>query len=231
MPENQLTEKFLKTKPSMQQRMPDPGGLSEESLFEDKEVVGPELTQTPGKALPRNKYLIAAALDPDPDQRMRWERKMVIRDIRKRGRMTRKQLLKQQERELLSKSHDFRTSTKKLMHLARQIAGKTVDEAIVQMRFSVKKTAKDVKYHLEHARNEAIVRRGMGLGKINGTTGPPVEIQTKEGKRLKIEDRTRLYIDQAWVGKGLHGKSSDFRARGSVYVMKNRTTSMIDNHT
>ncbi|KAL8864738.1 MAG: hypothetical protein Q9174_007241 [Haloplaca sp. 1 TL-2023] len=52
------------------------------------------------------------------------------------------------------------------MPLARQIAGKPIDEAIIQMRFSKKKAARDVKKHLEYARDEAIVKRGMGLGMV-----------------------------------------------------------------
>lgn len=124
---------------------------------------------------------------------------------------------------LLSKSHDFKTSTKKLVPLARQITGKTVEEAIIQMRFSVKKAAKEVKEHLEHAKNEAIVRRGMGLGKEKDYVTR--KIRTKDRKVLKVNDPTRLYIDQAWVGKGLWGKSLDSRARGKVYILKNPTTS------
>lgn len=219
-----LTEEFLKKKPSMQQKMPEFGSLSQSSIFEDEEIVGDEKTK---KKVTRDKKNMALAIDPDPENRRRWERKMVIRDIKKRGRLSRKQELKQKERELLSKSHYFQTSTKKLMFLARQIAGKPVDEAILQMRFSVKKAAKDVKHHLEHARNEAIVRKGMGLGKLNGTTGPAVQIQTKDGKRLKIEDRTRLYVDQAWVGKGDFGRTMEYRARHTRNILKNPTACKI----
>lgn len=150
---------------------------------------------------------------------------MVIRDIHKRGRLTKTQLLKKQERVQLSKSHDFKTSVKKLSPLARQIVGKTVEDAIIQMRFSVKKAAKDVKEHLQHAKNEAIVRRGMGLGKAKGEDFTPVQIATKVKKSVRIDDPTRLYVDQAWVGKGLYGKSLDSRARGRVYLLKNPTTS------
>lgn len=171
---------------------------------------------------------MAAALDPDPESRKRWERKMVIREIHKRGRLTRKQLLKKQEREVLSKSHNFKTSVKKLVPLAKQITGKTVDEAIIQMRFSKKKAAKDVKEHLEHARNEAIVKRGMGLGAVKGKKGEkfhPIRIQTKDGKRVKVEDPTTIYVEQAWVGRGDHTFSPDYRARGQINMMKNPTTS------
>lgn len=149
---------------------------------------------------------------------------MVIRDIHKRGRLTKTQKLKREERVLLSRSHDFRTSVKKLVPLAKQIAGKTVEEAIVQMRFSKKKVAKDVKEHLEHARNEAIVKRGMGLGLDGKAPFVPKQIMTKDGKRVNVEDPTTLYVDQAWCGKGLFGKTPDHRARGQIYLMKNRTT-------
>ena len=67
---------------------------------------------------------------------------------------------------MLSKSHWFKTLVKKLGSLARQIAGKNIDDAILQMRFSKKKAAIDIKAHLEQAKNEAIVAWGMGLGKI-----------------------------------------------------------------
>lgn len=77
---------------------------------------------------------------------------------------TKEQILARTERESLSKSPLIKTSMKKLMPLARQIAGKPIEEAIVQMRFSKKKAAMDVRKHLEFARDEAIVRRGMGLG-------------------------------------------------------------------
>jgi len=174
---------------------------------------------------PRNPHAMSAALDPDPRGRRRWERKMVIREIQKRGRLSKAQLLKRQERVLMSRSHDFETSVKKLVPLAKQIAGKTVEEAIVQMRFSKKKVAKDVKEHLEHAKNEAIVRRGMGLGS-NDKEFTPTQIITKDGKRVKVADPTTLYVDQAWCGKGLFGTTMDHRARGQIYVMKNRTTSL-----
>ncbi|KAM3076656.1 39S ribosomal protein L22, mitochondrial [Clarireedia jacksonii] len=168
---------------------------------------------------------MAATLDPQPRNRMEWQRRKVIQEVKKRGRLSKTQALKRQERMLLSKSHDFKTSVKKLVPLAKQIAGKTVDDAIIQMRFSRKKVAKDVKEHLEHAKNEAIAMRGMGLGIGEGKTFTPKFIMTKDGKRVKVEDPTTLYVDEAWCGKGLYGKTLDYRARGKVNVMKNRTTS------
>lgn len=175
--------------------------------------------------LPRNPETMAAALDPAPAARKRWERKMVIKEVQKRGRLTKAQLLKTQERRLLSKSHDFKTSVKKLNPLARQIAGKTVEEAIVQMRFSQKKAAKDVLEHLEHAKNEAIVKRGMGLGGDGKKLDHPLKLQTKDGRRIQVQNPTTIYVDQAWVGRGLYGTTPDHRARGQIHIMKNPTTS------
>ena len=151
---------------------------------------------------------------------------MVIRSIRHRGRLSKAQQLKKTERELLAKSHFFKTSVKKLGPLARQIAGKPIDDALVQMRFSKKKAAKDVKEHLEHARNEAIVKRGMALGAVDGVSSPPVAIETKQGKKRLVRDRSELYIDQAWVGRGPYGKGLDHRARGRINTLRLPYTSV-----
>jgi len=230
VPKNPLTEEYLRRKPKTAAGMRR-GSLAKSSIFEDEKIAGPkpaEKTATPAESLARNPKIMAAALDPDPVSRLRWERKMVIRDIRKRGRLTRAQLLKKQERELLSKSHDFKTSVKKLVPLAKQITGKTIEEAITQMRFSGKKAAIEVRQHLEHARNEAIVKRGMGLGLGERKSFTPVQIRTKDGKRVKVQDPTTIYVDQAWCGRGLYGRTPDYRARGRLFIMKNRTTSKFD---
>ncbi|KAI9730628.1 MAG: 54S ribosomal protein L22, mitochondrial [Claussenomyces sp. TS43310] len=228
-PVNPLTEEFLKRKPK-NNILPARGSLASSSIFEDEQLAGPkpDAEKPIGKdaklPLVRNPALMAAVLDPDPDTRKRWERKMVIREIHKRGRLTRTQLIKRQERESVSKSHNFRTSVKKLQLLARQIAGKTLEDAITQMRFSKKKAAKEVKAHLEHARNEAIVRKGMGLSGEKARLPASQIIRTKDGKRIKATDPTAIYVDQAWVGKGDYGKTPDHRARGQINIMKNPTT-------
>jgi len=182
-------------------------------------------------------------LDPDPNSRERWERKKVIQMIRKGGRLSKQQLIKRTEREHLVRSHNFKTSVKKLGMLARQIAGKTIDDAITQMRFSKKKVAQDVLKQLEYARDEAVVMRGMGLGGMNHSgaaisdTAPimpgapevaagPVQIQLKDGKRHTVNDASRIYIDQAWVGRGPFGQLPDYRARGQVNIMRTPWTSM-----
>ncbi|EEH50371.1 uncharacterized protein PADG_06450 [Paracoccidioides brasiliensis Pb18] len=196
---------------------------------------------------------LSRALVPFPNRRARWERKMVIRSIKRRGRLTRREVIARTERESLSKSHFFKTSVKKLMMVARQIAGKNIDEAILQMRFSAKKVAKDVKAHLEQARDEAIVVHGMGLGKCqapaagiesvaaesgsggaassfssssSSSSSTPITIILKNGQRKTITDRTAIYIAQAWVGRGTFGRELDHRARGRIDILKLPHTSL-----
>jgi ribosomal protein L22 len=153
------------------------GDLADNSLFAGEEPQQVEGTGKEGKTLAdqdqqkdplslesRNPNNLAPVLNPRPTARSRWQRSMVIRHIRRRGRLTKEMRLARTERTSLSRSHFFKTSMKKLAPLARQIAGKPIDEAILQMRFSAKKAAKDVRKHLIQARDEAIVARGMGLG-------------------------------------------------------------------
>ena len=190
-------------------------------------------------------------LDPDPNSRERWERKKIIQTIRRGGRLNKTVFLKRTEREHLAKSHNMKTSVKKLGKLARQIAGKDIDDAITQMRFSRKKVATEVLKQLEYARDEAVVMRGMGLGQVDlqedaetlnssasdvtGTSTDAAEatqksndirIQLKSGKSHKVTDRTKIYIDQAWVGRGPYGKLPDYRAKGNLNIMRTPFTSI-----
>ncbi|EEQ35567.1 39S ribosomal protein L22, mitochondrial [Microsporum canis] len=165
----------------------------------------------------RDRALVERTLIPHPNRRARWERKMVIRAVKSRGQLTKEEIIHQTERELQSRSHFFKTSLKKLGPLARQVAGKNIDEAILQMKFSKKKAAKDVKLFLEQARNEAVVSRGMGLGVKDGSEGAAgVEIRLKDGKAYTVTDETAIYIDQAWVNRGPYGTDYDHRARGQI---------------
>lgn len=234
---NKRVDDFLKAKPEKApQVVPQRGTVSEDSIFEDAEAEeedgfdGDQESRQPRRNdMPqpqeRNFAHMQNILDPNPEARLLWERKVAIKGIKSRGRLTKKQLLKRTERESLTKSQWLKTSTKKLGMLARQIAGKPIEEAIVQMRFSKKRIAQDLKKHLEYSRDMAIVNRGMGLGKVEGTQGEPVEIELKDGKRKNITDRTGIYIDQAWVNRGPHGSEIDYRARGQAHVMKNPFTS------
>ena len=169
-------------------------------------------------------YKLAAVLDPTPRATARWQRKMVIREIRGRGRMSKTVKLARTERSHLSKSVLIKTSIKKLFPLANQIAGKPLNEAMVQMRFSRKKAAQDVLKHLEYARDQAIVMKGMGLGKVQAQQqqeGKEPEqqeerllVEDKKGKKRVVTDRTAMYVDEAWVGRGTPRYGMDYRARG-----------------
>lgn len=209
--------------------MPAKGDLSKDSLFREEEEEGMPRRESAESIMlrgeQRDPVAMRSALDPDPQGRKRWERKMVIREIRRNGRMSKTEAIKQSERQSLTKSPMIETSTKKLGMLARQIAGKTVDEALIQMRFSTKKSAVKIKEFLEYARNEAIVKRGMGLGPVNGSKGKSIEIQLKDGKRHRITDETNIYIDQAWVGRGEYGHSIEYRARGRRNLLDHPKTS------
>lgn len=170
------------------------------------------------------------AIDPDPQSRMRWERRMVTRQVvRKldaRGRETRDERIRRTEREVTSRSSWLATSTKKLVHLAHQISGKTLEEARTQMKFSKKKFAREVLYELELARDRAVVERGMGLGRSTGEFVPgSTEKRTvkdfRHGKFIEIEDPSRIYVSEAWVNRGpWRGKKPNYRARGRVDLIQ-----------
>ncbi|CAK7268705.1 39S ribosomal protein L22, mitochondrial [Sporothrix epigloea] len=209
-------------------------GTSAQGGAADKRSKGPSNRNELGTSLLQSD--LQRALDPDPRSRVRWERKMVMRHVGRmldpRGRETREERLARTERTLLHKSMPIPTSTKKLVHLARQISGKTLEEALVQMKFSKKKMAKEVLWHLEEARDMAVVERGMGLGRVtrdterqkdgedaaSGESAPnAIKIRTKDGRWLSISDPSRIYIDQAWVGKGTwRAVETEYRARGQL---------------
>lgn len=226
-PKNPLTEEYLKRKPQNQPKLVR-GDLAPSSILEDEEAAGAKpadkTIEAPERRNPAN---MRAVLDPDPASRRRWQRKMVIKDIVKRGRMSKAQIVKRTEREFHLKSHNFPTSVKKLGPLARQITGKSIDDAITQMRFSKKLAAVNVRNTLVQAKNEAIVSRGMGLGTEETATQV---IMTNDKKRVKVKNPTNMYVAQAWVGKGPYGRSPDYRARGQMFMMKNPTTRESDSY-
>ncbi|KAH7402324.1 ribosomal protein L22/L17 [Phaeosphaeria sp. MPI-PUGE-AT-0046c] len=115
------------------------------------------------KAHTESKYH-SMTLDPDPLARRRLEARLVIRGVKRRGRLTKAENIARTERQSLYKSHALPTSTKKMQKVMNQIAGKSVSEALVQLRFSKKRIARDVVKGLQIAQNEAIAVRGMGLG-------------------------------------------------------------------
>ncbi|RDA87527.1 hypothetical protein CP532_1613 [Ophiocordyceps camponoti-leonardi (nom. inval.)] len=192
---------------------------SERSIFEDDVVEDEPSMDTPSSAsaaAPKTQEVLAMTTDPNPRGRIRWQRKKVIQMVRSNDQITRKQKIKMTERELLHKSAFLPTSVKKLVMLSRQIAGKTIDDAIVQMRWSKKKMSREMLYYLEEARDLAVAQRGMGLGKVKGEVlEKPRKVTDKDGKWIEVTDPTRIYIAQSWVGKGKPiSFSVDYKARG-----------------
>ncbi|KAJ8110354.1 hypothetical protein OPT61_g6792 [Boeremia exigua] len=163
--------------------------------------------------------------------------------------MTKAAKIARTERSSLYKSQVLPTSVKKVQKILRQIQGKTVSEALVQLRFSPKKVARDIMKGLIVAQDEAIAGRGMGLGDKHAlkkwteqrnevastladldeqtpkTKGANKVIELKDGKKKLVRDPTEIYIDQAWCGRGESWKSPEFRARGRVNMLTHRTTS------
>jgi ribosomal protein L22 len=216
-----------------------PGSLSDNSIFgaDTTSTADNEADPAAAKAqFSRDPAIARYSTDPNPSARERWQRKMVIRSIHKRGRLTKAQVLARTEREHLHKSEFFPTSVKKLMLVARQIAGKNVDDALIQLRFSKKKIAKDVMKHLEYARDNAIVSKGMGLGGVSSSSvddknteltkveEKTVDLVEKNGKVRKVKP-TSIYIDQAWVGRGEYFNMLLPRARGRADVLRRPHTS------
>lgn len=208
-------------------------------------------TTKPGASLVREH--LARAVNPDPRARARWERKMVIRQVQRGtnpfSHEPKAARIARTERQVTSRSPFLATSTKKLVHLAHQIQGKTVADALVQMRFSKKKFAQEVRYELERARDRAITERGMGRGGslsslpalprtvsssarpggANGKAGNKgIELQTKDGKWIKVDDPTRMYVAEAWVNRGpWRQKVPEYRARGRMNILKRPSASKL----
>jgi ribosomal protein L22 len=201
------------------------GEMPEDTIFGEVDIK--ELMERPEAEVTgdevhdeRSLDMLNHVLDPLPYKRWRWERTRMIKDARRGWRLPKAAYLARTERQSASNSTWLKTSTKKLSLLARQIAGKSIDEALLQLRFSKKRPAAEVAKHLEFARDEAIVKWGMGLGEAQGTKGEPVTIRTKDGKKRVITDRTALYIEQAMVQRGKYELQPEYRARGRMNILK-----------
>ncbi|KAL2418204.1 Large ribosomal subunit protein uL22m [Exophiala dermatitidis] len=207
------------------------GGLSSSSAFAAELQKSPEDEDQPESFAQRNPTHMAQVLNPNPSARARWQRRMVIRHIRHGGRLNKEMKIARTERNHLLRSHFFKTSMKKLAPLARQIAGKSIDEAILQMRFSKKKVAQEVRQHLIQARNEAIVMKGMGLkpdstqqdaaaGEDPSETRPlPHQTPLKTYKKGHAPHETDIYVAEAWTNRGPYGAELESRARGRTNVL------------
>lgn len=234
-----IRNRKIKDTKAIRASAPAEGKLSETSLFAQRSTSpasGPAPTKKPTASTGRMTKIagkdrsldrMSTLLDPNPRARELWQRKRVMRMVRRKERLTPAEYVKKTEREVTVKSPELKTSVKKLMMLARQIQGKTLQEALIQMRFSKKKSAVDVAEHLRFARDKAIVSRGMGLGLDSpiaegkeDAAKPAVQIWTKQGKRRSITDKSNIYIEQAWVGRGSYGKLPDYRARGVTNIMR-----------
>ncbi|KAI0426336.1 ribosomal protein L22/L17 [Xylaria sp. FL1042] len=205
------------------------GSRTQGATIFDEEIKSSEKSETkepPSQnAYSKMKEHMERALDPDPRWRVRYQRKKIMQMVRSNGQLSKKEQLKLTEKELRSASQVLPTSTKKLVHLSHQIVGKTVEDAITQMRYSKKKMAREVRYQLEEARDEAIARRGMGLAAQDGETMAPRKIQTKDGKTIEVTDPSRLYVDESWVTKGPWRRARiHYRGRGRMAVMWSPTT-------
>ncbi|KAK6339280.1 54S ribosomal protein L22, mitochondrial [Orbilia javanica] len=188
------------------------GDLSSSSIFQDDHPStspqeydyddGPGSSKTPSPILQqtgqnRIAILKQGGLYPTSPSFMA---KYKIRQIKRRGRLTPTLQKMQTEREHLCKSHNFKTSLKKLGPLARQIAGKPLEHALVQMRYSPKQAAKEVLKHLVQAKNEAVFTKGF--------------------------DPEQTYIAQAWVGRGTPDREPLPRARGRINILVRPYTSI-----
>lgn len=169
------------------------GGLAASSIF------GDESTEVAATESSMGAFSTIHIRDPNREH-WAWPKRATAREVRRRGRLTKREMLLQTEKEHLAKSHMFKTSVKKLAPIARQIQGKKIEDAIIQMRFSPKGAARDVLGHLYAARNESVVRRKM--------------------------DPEQTYIEQAWVGRGTYEKEQNHRARGRIDILRLPYTSL-----
>lgn len=220
-------EDLLKGHRPPKQELMVQGGL------EDDSILGPEETNesTPGQQLEKpyvkDMAAMAAALDPKPWARAQWQRKKVIQAIQSRGRISRTEQILKLERFHMHGSDFFKTSVKKTMPLTRQIAGKSVEDALVQLRFSKKLAARRIEEELKIARDEAIVSKGMGLGQIDmqGEGGKQlVAVKDKYGATRTVAP-TAMYIDQAWVNKKPPNRTVEYRAKGQRNMLQHPHTS------
>ncbi|EWC48490.1 hypothetical protein DRE_07745 [Drechslerella stenobrocha 248] len=181
------------------------GKLASSSVFggatpaDDAAAEGGSQTSSPiiERATSREGILREGGLYPSEASFMRSYR---IRMIKRRGRLSRTEQIMRTEKEHISRSHNFKTSLKKLGPLARQIAGKSLQSALVQMRFSPKKASKDILRHLIHARNEAVYSKNF--------------------------DPEKTYIAQAWVGRGTPDREPMKRARARIDLLVRPYTSI-----
>jgi len=47
-----------------------------------------------------------------------------------------------------------------------------------------------------------------------------VVVEDKKGKKRVVGDRSAMYVDEAWVGRGKYESGSDHRARGQIHRLR-----------
>ena len=227
-------EELMKGHKPPQDYVPQLGKLEGDSIFGSENVKDTQDEKLTGPIHPPlDPRALSAALNPKPWAEARWQRKKVIQAIQRGGRVTKAERILKQERFHMHGSSFFKSSMKKLVPLARQIAGKSVGDALIQLRFSKKLAARRIAAELRIARDEAIVSKGMGLGHImeatDGTSTGLVEeeeVPLKEvNGKVRMVKPTAMYIDQAWINKGKSNHSVEYRARGQQNILTHRHTS------
>ncbi|KAF1968244.1 ribosomal protein L22 [Bimuria novae-zelandiae CBS 107.79] len=221
--------------------VPKTGDLSPNSIFnKDYEIPGYqfgmdsaelEALKAANKArddalqLQREKELHSLALDPLPKERREFERKLIIKSLQKQGRVTKKVHLMRTEREMTYKSQNVPTSVKKMVRLMHLIQGKTIEEALIQLRFSKKRIARDVIKGLQTARDEAIAARGMGLGAAADVRAAPSGRKSvKEGEE-DPEENSNLYL-----ADGTRRRQAN-KAKGTVIELKDGSRKVVTDPT
>lgn len=103
-------------------------------------------------------------------------------------------------------------SHRKLNKLGRQIAGKPVDYAILQMKFSEKRASTRIQSMLTLAKKHAAEYKGLNPGKLIVCTS----VSLLDGLRATP---LNLFLAEAWVTKGENfHKRIDIKGRGRVGV-------------
>ncbi|BFZ60211.1 39S ribosomal protein L22, mitochondrial [Saitoella coloradoensis] len=112
-----------------------------------------------------------------------------------------KEQIKAAEPQVKVGTDDLETSYRKLGDLARQIQRKPIDHAIAQMDFSLKRHGPEIANLLRTARERLL----------------------KQHKNLQGQD---LYVDAAWVGKGVERKKLWTKGRGRFALRVNHRAHM-----
>ena len=226
-------EELMKGHKPAQEHIPQMGKLAGDSIFGSEDVKDTQDRQPTAPDSSHDPRALSAALNPRPWAQARWQRAKVIQSIQRGGRITKAERILKQERFHMHGSSFFKSSMKKLVPLARQIAGKSIDDALIQLRFSKKLAARRIVAELRIARDEAIVSKGMGLGHVKESTdGVSTELVEEEEVPLKevngkvrMVKPTTMYIDQAWINKGKANHSIEYRARGQQNMLTHPHTS------